>query len=214
MPNGKSMKPRKSYKRKNTKAKKPVLGVGSVYNYTRYASVTVGTGTAFVLPASSSQISTNFVFTLANVRNYTDFTNLYDNYRIDKIDLFFKLVTNPDAQTSTTLQSSYFPTLWWIKDLDDSSSMTVADMQERQGVKRIAMKPDEIKKISIKPYFQKMAYQTLTSTGYGPATGWLDCNDYTVPHYALKTVFNVPTTGIDWAVEVMAKYHISFKGVQ
>lgn len=87
-------------------------------------------------------------------------------------------------------------------------------MQEKQGVKRTILKPDIIKKISVIPKFQKMVYQTLTSTGYGPGSGFLDCIDNTVPYYALKTVLQVPDIGIEWKVEVQAKYHVSFKGPQ
>lgn len=196
--------------RRRTKGRLPLGN----YTFTRYASATVGTGTAFTLSSLISQNSFNFSFALSSVRTPTDFTNLFDQYRIDKVDLYFKLVTNPNAQTSTSLASSYFPTMWYVRDYDDTSSMTVADMQERQGVKRIAMKPDQIVKISVVPKWQGMAYQTLTSTGYSPRTGFIDCVDSSVPHYALKTVFNVPATGVDWAVEVQHKYHLSFKGVQ
>jgi len=217
-PKGKSTKSKKGYKSKpkmnKSKSLIPRVGVSTVYNFTRYASATVGSANVFTLNNLLSQNSFNFNFSLSSLRNSTDFTNLFDQYRIDKVDLYFRLVNNPDAQTSTTVASSYFPTLWYVKDVDDVTSMTVADMQEKQGVKRVIMNPQTLVKISVVPKFQKMVYQTLTNTGYGPASGWLDCIDTNVPHYALKTVFNVPATGVDWNVEVQAKYHCSFKGAQ
>jgi len=217
-PKGKSTKSKKGYKPKpkmnKSKSLIPRVSVNTIYNFTRYASATVGSTNVFTLSSILSQSSFNFSFSLSSVRNATDFTNLFDNYRIDKVDLYFRLVNNPDAQTSTTIPSSYFPTLWYVKDVDDTTSMTVADMQEKQGVKRVIMNPQTLVKISVIPKFQKMVYQTLTNTGYGPASGWLDCIDTNVPHYALKTVFNVPAVGVDWNVEVQAKYHMSFKGAQ
>jgi len=210
----KPMNKSKSKSKSKMVKRSPKLGISTVYNFTRYASATVGTANVFTLNNLLSQNSFNFSFALSSLRNSTDFTNLFDQYRIDKVDLYFRLVNNPDAQTSTTVASSYFPTLWYVKDVDDTTSMTVADMQEKQGVKRVIMNPQTLVKISVVPKFQKMVYQTLTNTGYGPASGWLDCVDTNVPHYALKTVFNVPATGVDWNVEVQAKYHCSFRGPQ
>lgn len=184
------------------------------YNFTRYASITIGTGTKFTLSNLLDENGFSFQFTLASLRNYTDFTNLFDQYKINKVDLYFKLIQNPEAPTTTNTVATYYPTLWFVRDYDDSSTMTVANMQEKQGVKRIVMKPDAIQKISVYPKFQRMAYQTLTSTGYSPGTGFLDCVDSGVPHYALKTTFQVPASGATWEVEVQAKYHVSFRGPQ
>lgn len=184
------------------------------YNFTRYASTTIGTGTVFTLSNLLSENGFTFTFLLSNLRNSSDFTNLFDQYRINKVDLYFKLIQNPEAPTTTNIPATYYPTLWYIRDYDDSANMTVANMQEKQGVKRIVMKPDMINKISVTPKFQRMLYQTLTSTGYGPAQGWLDCVDASIPHYALKTTMQVPADGATWQVEVQAKYHVSFKGPQ
>jgi len=197
--------------RRRTKGRLPL----GTYNFTRYASTSIGTGAnSFTLSSVITQNSFNFTFLLTNLRNSSDFTNLFDQYRINYVDLFFKLVTNPDAQTSTTLSSSYFPTLWFVRDYDDAGPMTVADMQERQDVKRIVLRPDVINKIRVNPKFLAMSYQTLTSTGYSPRVGFIDCVDSAVPHYGLKTVFNVPTSGTNWDCEVYARYNCTFKGPQ
>jgi len=184
------------------------------YNFTRYASITIGTGTTFTLSNLLDENGFSFQFSLASLRNFSDFTNLFDQYKINQVDLYFKLIQNPEAPTTTNTVATYYPTLWYVRDYDDSSTMTVANMQEKQGAKRIVMKPDAIQKISVVPKFQRMIYQTLTSTGYGPGTGFLDCVDSGVPHYALKTTFQVPASGATWQVEVQAKYHVSFRGPQ
>jgi len=189
------------------------VALGS-YNFTRYAATTIGTGTVFSLSNLLAENGFTFTFLLNNLRNATDFTNLFDQYQIKKVDLYFKLIQNPEAPTTTNIPATYYPTLWFIRDYDDSANMTVANMQEKQGVKRLVMKPDVIHKISVVPKFQRMLYQTLTSTGYGPATGWLDCVDSGIPHYALKTTLQVPDSGATWQVEVQAKYHVSFRGPQ
>jgi len=191
------------------------LGINTPYHFTRYAADVVSSGgTRFQMPAGTAEFPFSFSFSLNKLRNAGDFTALFDQYQINKVDLYFKLVNNPDSNVITTASASYWPTLWYTRDSDDSGSMTAANMQERQGVKRIVLQPDQIFKISVKPKFQSMTYQTLTSTGYSPRTGYLDCIDNVVPHYALKTVMEVPNSGTDWFVEVQAKYHMSFKGVQ
>jgi len=203
----------KSKKKMDIRRRPKRLPLGT-YTFSRYASASIGTGNSFTLSSVITQNSFNFTFALSSLRNSSDFTNLFDQYRINYVDLFFKLVTNPDGQTSTTLPSTYFPTLWFVRDYDDSTPMTVADMQERQDVKRIVLRPDQINKIRVNPKFLAMSYQTLTSTGYSPRTGFIDCVDSAVPHYALKTVFNVPSTGSNWDVEVYARYNCTFKGPQ
>lgn len=184
------------------------------YNFTRYAQTVIGSNNVLTLSSLVTENGFTFTFSLSQIRNPTDFTNLFDMYQITKVDLYLKLISNPDASTVNTLAGGYFPVLWFIRDYDDGGTLSVATMQEKQGAKRIVLKPDMINKISVVPKFQKMVYQTLTSTGYGPGSGFLDCVDSTVPHFALKTVLQAPNAGVDWYVECQAKYHISFKGPQ
>lgn len=70
----------------------------------------------------------------------------------------------------------------------------------------------------IKPRFQTMTYQTLTTTGYGLGNRnmFLDCSDDEVPHYALKYIITPATTLITddtlLYYDVYIKYYIEFKG--
>ena len=202
-------KPKMEIRRRNFKVR-----LGN-YNFTRYASDTITTGgTVFQLPAILTEKDFSFVFALNKIRNSTDFTNLFDQYQITKVDLYIKMITNPDGNTVQQASGTYWPVLWYVPDYDDSGPMTVASMQEKQGVKRFILKPDSIIKISVNPKFLAMSYQTLTTTGYSPRTGFLDCVDTAIPHYAMKTVIQAINAGTDWFVEVQAKYHLSFKGPQ
>jgi len=206
-------RPRK-YKPKASALKKSKLKLPNTYNFTRYARETVGTGLTFSLNNLVTQGSYNFTFALSRIQGFADFTALFDLFQIDKVDLYLRLIQNPDNTSSGNPPNTYYPTLWYVRDYDDEVSMTIDQMREKQGVKRVVMKPDVIKKISVKPKFQRMLYQTITSTAYGPASGYLDCVDNNTPHYGIKTIFEVPVSGASWQVEVNAKYHVSFKHPQ
>lgn len=185
------------------------------YDFTRYASSTIGTGLSFTLSNLLTENTYNFTFALNRLQSFTDFTNLFDLYQINKVDLYFRLVQNPDnTPQSSNAPGAYYPCLWYTRDYDDEVGLTLAQIREKQNVKRFVLRPNVIKKLSINPKFQKMTYNTLTTTGYGPSSGYLDTVDSGVPHYGLKTVMEVPASGASWQVEVNAKYHISFKHPQ
>lgn len=181
------------------------------YNFSRYANSTIGTALSFTMSNLVTENPYNFVFSLSRVQGYSDFTNLFDMYQIAKVDLYFRLVMNPDNTASGNPPNTYYPCLWFIRDYDDDTPGGLSVIRERQGVKRLVLRPTVIHKVSVVPKFQKSIYVTPTAQGYGPATGYLDCEDFNIPHYGLKTVLEAPTTGASWIVECQAKYHLTFK---
>lgn len=197
------------------------LSSKSIYKFERYSS-----------PLSMIQNTTAVQsipwqqrFQLTDVQNYTDFTALFDSYKIDKITFEMQLLTNPSTydnnapalgSTADLYNETWFPVMWYVNDDDDETVPSLALLREKQGVKRVVLKPNKIIKFSIKPTFQKVVYQTATTVGYGLTRGWLDCVDASVPHYGIKGCidFHQNLASTNYKVEVVAKFHLSFKGVQ
>jgi len=205
-----SYKPRKRMPRRRGMAKKKALNQIKSYHYSRYADKDS-------LSLGNQQVSTglgvNFQFD--NIVQYTDFTTLYDQYKITGILAYVRLMTNPDSQAAST---QIFPTLWWITDYDDDTTPSLTTIKEKQGVKRTPLLPGRQIKIFIKnPHVDSMIYNGITGTGYATLRNqWVDCNSPAVPHYGLKMC--VDTEGVTQAgnyyLSIEYKYYFSCRGAQ
>lgn len=139
------------------------------------------------------------LFALDKVTNASELTNLYDQYKINFIEIY--MMWSPDymnvaTSTTATERSNLVPPslkVFHIADYDDADSLSKSEFKERAKTKLTLLKPQQVKKIIVKPAVLSQMYETLTSTGYAPK--WnvkLDCNDPSVPHYCYKFGVCVP----------------------
>jgi len=131
----------------------------------------------------------------------SDFTNLFDMYRISKVIVTFQLVTNPNsasplniaAASATTYYNNptnWFPKLWYITDYDGGADETIPTIKERQGVRCRILKPNSTIRIAFTPKCRTLTYSTSTSTGYAPKNIKIDMSDINVEHFGLKYVMD------------------------
>lgn len=223
-----SMSRKKSRKTaKRSPIQKRMISVSGVHSFSRFASTTVGsTGSPSYLLIHSG-VSTNdyascaLTYSLDKVVNYSDFVNLFDLYKVHKVELFVSLQSpNPDnTQGSAFIAQTYYPKLWYFNDDDDEALPSLTAFRERQGVRYKVLMPNKIYKITCYPKIQTMTYRTLTSTGYqAMRPNWIDANtDFNVPHYGTKLCLDMngqSSTGYSTVVKVEAKYHLIFKNPQ
>ena len=85
--------------------------------------------------------------------NVSEFTGLYDQYRIDYVECKFSFSNNNSSNSSP---GSTLPIMYLVKDYDDSGAAGVTDLQQystqtmwqlgnahgRDGIKSIKMKPN------------------------------------------------------------------------
>lgn len=161
-------------------------------------------GTRNGLQITANTVSTGFitleeVFQLDKVTNYTELTALYDQYKINFVEIY--MMWSPDylpVATSTTAgeRSNLVPPslkIFHLPDYDDNDPLTLDEFKERSKTKLTLLKPQVMKKIVIKPAVLSQMYETLTSTGYAPKFGVkLDTNDVAVPHYCYKFGVEIP----------------------
>lgn len=133
----------------------------------------------------------------------SDFTALFDAYRITKVTYKFQLVNVPEA--NLTINSvlgapvqnitNWYPKMWYVMDYDGGATETLNSIRERQGVKCRILRPDKEIKISFRPKCRVLTYKTADTEGYAPKSIKIDMNDTDVPHYGMAVVFD--TNGYD-----------------
>jgi len=176
---------------------------------------------------SSTAMSEGFAWSyqLIDVLSYTEFTSMFDMYKIEKVVVKIQLISNPDAvydvnqnNTSAGNNNNYFPKVWYIRDDDDAAAETLLSIKERVGVKCKVMRPNQILNIVIRPKVAVQTYKTATATGYGPKRMFIDCANADVPHYGLHLCTDClglnPTDATGFRFRVDTKYYLAFKGVR
>lgn len=180
------------------------------YGYQSGATVTLNAvgqwfGTAYL--KGLTQVANGFVS--VNFPNYSEFTNLFDQYKIK--NWFIEIVPRWDSQE---MSSPALPTLYWYYDLDDS--VTPADFDEimqRANVHR-AMINKPIRIYSKAPCVALETYRSAVTTAYSTRKSpWLDINYPDVPHYGIKfAVQGLPSSSFIVDVRVGVTFHT--KGVR
>lgn len=125
-----------------------------------------------------------------------DIVDRYKMFRLDSVDVYFRMMTNPDAgglfntvTQNTNQDLNYFPTLWVADDLTSGAQPgTAQEVKEIAGVKMFVLRHDKFIKYTCKPKPQNEIYRSSISTGYqvDRSGNFILINDRACPHYGLK----------------------------
>ena len=168
--------------------------------------VGVDTRTGWNLNGSTTGIfNMQFAFSLSGVKVYiggvlnttlpmpsvSEFTSLYDQYRIDYVECKFSFSNNNSSNSSP---GSTLPIMYLVKDYDDSGVAGVTDLQQysTQTMWQLgnAHGRDGIKSIKMKPNVDVALYQGVT-TGYGRGKPmFIDTSSPDVLHYGVKVAYD------------------------
>ena len=170
--------------------------------------------------ANIQQGGASMCFMLTDVVSSTEFTSLFDNYRILGVEL--ELIWN---STSTYADSSGSPVgsqpmLYWASDFDDNNAPnTPGILLEKDNTRTLALGDGKVHRIRIPfPRVADAVYNGAVFNGYGHGTvgQWLDSASPSVPHYGLKLWFEgfpVTTTPGACCLTMRRKYWIECKEV-
>lgn len=169
-------------------------------------------------------------FRLGNLADSSraDIVGRFKLYRLDSVDCYFRLITNPNAtgltnkfNQATVLgveeqSMNYYPNLWvcpeYTTETDPSDKQVVKDTV---GAKMFILKPDTHAKFRVKPQVQMEAYNTITSSGYGPAAKvqWINVDFINVPYYGIRFCVEMPQGGNNqqFQLQLDLKYNFSLK---
>lgn len=175
------------------------------------------TNTSFAMPKDvtvSGGITVNLgmEFQFAYLSNYTEFTSLFDQFRINKIVMELRCRYNPESATSIT--EGVYPEIFYCRDHDDATNISTSVMRQYSNCKRKILKPGSITRISIKPSVLAPIYRALANN-YAPKwKQWIDCSLADTPHFGLKVNIanNSPTA--TYIIECDYVYYFSVRTVR
>lgn len=180
------------------------------YHFKRWAQQTSGNFTINGNAAFAPYQAAN-VFTLADLPNVSDFTNLFDHYRINKVVMRFWLRIDPGAQAAATAS---YPKHYSVIDYDDTTLLTQAEMRQHANCRIRVMYPNRPVTIVFTPATLGLTYLSAVGSTFSPQwKKWVDMANTAVPHYGLK--WNVDDlTNTNYKIDVETCFYISVKGVR
>lgn len=159
-------------------------------------------------------------FKLSDVAGYTDFTTLYDMYRIRAVAVHI----TPSYAPSDISPNNVNTTTWNTKcavaiDYDDvTAPASLGELRQYDNCKMIWMNISQGKPtvMYFTPACAPEIFNSGISTGYGVSWGkWIDCSNPDIPHYGLKFAlssgFTLTNADIGFGVTIEVKYYLEFK---
>lgn len=178
----------------------------SIYNCVR----TVNLG---VITATSIDSGVGRRFRLGDLPVVSDYTNLFDQYRILKVEVIYVLSTHILASQAR------YPRLTFAVDYSDASNPgSENDILSYQNCEtfQFGQVKHTFKRV-FRPRAAMAAFEgAFTGYGMAPADTWFDCNDSNIEHYGTKEwINNYNTTAATGAViNVYHRYHLQFKNAR
>lgn len=173
----------------------------NIYTFKRMFSGGAGSGVLTITGnAAYNPYVSNLVFTLNACIASTEFTALFDQYRILTAVTHFWLKIDPSAQSAT---GASYPKLYWYRDYDDSANPSNLNEIRQNGKARVAvMTPNRPVTLVCKPNTLGLVYQSAVANQYAPKwKQWIDCNTPDTPHYGFKYAID-DLTNTNYKVEI------------
>lgn len=155
-------------------------------------------------------------FKLNDLADYTNFTNLFDQYMIAGIQYRFTLKVDPSFVTTTTNRGLY-PYLKWAHDHDDvtvNSATLPTEIVQYPKMQEFIFSGDRpnTKWYYLKPAVANSVYGTLVTTAYAPAWRvWCDNQYPGIQHYGIKVLADQLYAGQQIFLET--RYVLKLRGV-
>lgn len=201
-------RPRRMMRPKKTKNK--------IHTYVRWcnrdALYPSTNGPSIILSTAADQ-NLVYSFKLDNLVNPSDFGNLYDCYKINKITVYLERASNDTGDGTNPPANRKMCVVWD----DDANALTSEDNYlEYSNCKRYNVIGNGAIKLVLYP---KLSVPVLNATAtvdafqsISSSKNWLKIEDDEVPHFGLKMFIpgNVDTVGEE-LFRVRVKYHLSMK---
>jgi len=176
--------------------------------------VKLGTAVASIAGSNYYDIPFAMELRLADLQNVSELTGIADKFCIYSAHLRF--LSNP----GTYFAGACLPFLELISDNDDAAAPTIAELNQKMGLRTRTFNRSGMTSTTIYPKPTPQVYDTVLAPSYIIPKGrtWLDCATSTVPHYGLKGVFrNMYIPGIaaaQTALQMDLTYSVGLKDLQ
>lgn len=172
----------------------------AVHRFKRNLGLSTVTGAgAAVLSGKSWQFS--------ELPNYTEFTSLFDMYKITHIKVKFMLVTDPGGVSPAT---AFVPRFWYAVDHNsDSAPANIDEMRQYGNVVQRQMNPYKPIIVNLKPYVPAETYSSVA--GLPRRSPWINSANTNPYHYGLK--WAIDTLPTNYKVETECTVYFSTRNV-
>jgi hypothetical protein len=159
--------------------------------------------------STSADTLTSYAFKLNDLPEYASYTNIFDQYRIVKIELVF-LWTNLMAVSGATLNRS--PPIYTAIDYDDNGTPSSIAVVLNYGNVRIHQQ-DKPFTVAFKPGVAEGLWNGTSFGSYGNRTSpWIDCASADVLHFGVKAA--LPSYNTISSLQVIANYTVEFRNIR
>lgn len=153
--------------------------------------------------------------------NVSEFINLFDHYRIDRINItgFFS-ANNVDADNAQYVEGRVLPVIHIMNDYNTTSSLTLSNYLEHPECRHIQLGTNKTFRHSYVPRVRELSLgdnDTTTYPGVSKAHQWIDTNSPSVAHFGTR--FYCDTYGLNGDEQLgrfqfLIEYELSFKSVK
>lgn len=143
----------------------------------------------------------------------TDFTNLFDEYRINSVTVIIRLEVDPSAQAAPT---AVYPRLTTWKDYNDTAiPASIDEVRTRQAKQISTLYPGKNVVRKVRPAVQTAILKSPSGvTVNAPKWNqWLPCSVTDVEHLGLKYCIE-RWSSVNYTINVLFRYHISCRMVR
>lgn len=165
--------------------------------------------------ASQQTLNTqrNLTFSLNQLPNYSEFTNLFDKYRIHAIKLTFYPRYSGNDLNPVVTPYPIIPKIYSIIDYDDSNNLgSINEALEHPHCKiRLMTKQFSI---YLKPRVLSEVYRSAISTSYSSKKCYVDMAQPDTPHYGVKMILDSTGSTAVVTMDIVAKYYFSCMNVR
>lgn len=177
------------------------------HHFKRAAGVT---SFQFACSAGNPEATGVATFALNQVFSSSEFSTLFDAYRINCV----VLKIYPDYGTysgSGTLNPQ-----WHVcNDYDDNSTPTVSQIIDYESYRTFKIEPGKTKVFKIYPACAMAAYRSGASWGFtSKRKQWIDMVQTDVPHYGFKFAVDTGTSGVTYQWRIRPFYYFSCRHVR
>lgn len=157
-----------------------------------------------------------FQYNMSALPNFTEFTNLFDRYKITGVKLRVMFLANNIEIGSPTQYS--IPVIHHCTDIDDANPpSSETEILQKNNVKTRRL--DKNFNVFIRPKCTFEVFNSVTSTGYAVAnSSWIDMASSSIPHYGWKAWIGngqaSPSTQVLGRLKIYATYYIALKDPQ
>ena len=160
------------------------------------------------------QFGFSHFFRLSNVIQSSEFTALFDRYKIVGVRYKIMYMSNMSSVSGGTV----LPVIHWTTDTDDADvPASLTTLQAKSSCKYKVFGNQQTIKTYIKPMVAENVYSSSISTGYSvKKAGWVNSVYPDVQHYGIKVWISnaYSPSGSQQAWTIEPEYILTFKDVQ